>query len=284
MTRTLIAALALLSAGLLPAQDFDDQRRRWNQPQPPVRIAGDTWYVGTRGLSAILIRGDQGAVLIDGALPESAPLILANLAEIGVKPEEVRLLLNSHAHVDHAGGLAELQRATGARLLLSPESAALARRGGLDDLHFGDALPFPSAQADGLLQDGQVLRLGRVALTAHFTPGHTPGSTSWSWEETEAGERLNLVYADSLSAPGYRLIGHPRYPGIVQDFRASAARIAALSCRILLSPHPEFFGMAEKLAAASAGDALAFSAEPRCGDYADRAGRRLDAQLAQPPG
>jgi metallo-beta-lactamase class B len=284
VTRILIATLALLSAGLLAAQDFDEQRRRWNQPQPPVRIAGDTWYVGTRGLSAILIRGDQGAVLIDGALPESAPLILANLAELGVTPGDVRLLLNSHAHMDHAGGLAELQRATGARLLLSPESAALAARGGLDDLHFGDALPFQPVRADGRLKDGQVLRLGRIALTAHFTPGHTPGSTSWSWEETEGGQRLNLVYADSLTAPGYRLVGHPRYPNIVRDFRASAARIAALSCRILLSPHPEFFGMADKLAAAGAGETLAFGAEPRCGDYADRAGRRLDAQLAHPPG
>ncbi len=277
----LALALSLVVSSTAAAQDFDAQRKQWNRAQAPIQIAERTWYVGTAGLSAILIRGSQGSVLIDGALPESAPLILSNLATIGVQPEDVRLLLNSHAHIDHAGGLAELQRASGARLMASPPSAALMGRGGLDDLHFGDALPYPAARADALLQDLQVLRLGDIELTAHFTPGHTPGSTSWSWQDRIAGEFVTVVYADSLTAPGYRLIGHPRYPGIVDDFRSSFARLQALPCRVLLSPHPEFFGMAEKLQAAQAGESLAFAAAPDCASYAERASLRLDQQLSE---
>lgn len=277
----LALALSLLIPGSAAAQDFDAQRQKWNRAQAPIQIAERTWYVGTGGLSAILIRGSQGSVLIDGALPESAPLILQNLAGIGVQPSDIRLLLNSHAHIDHAGGLAELQRRSGARLMASPPSAALLARGGLDDLHFGDALSYPVVHADALLQDRQVLRLGDIELTAHFTPGHTPGSTSWSWQDQVAGEMASFVYADSLSAPGYRLIRHPRYPGIVADFRRSFARLQALPCRVLLSPHPEFFGMAEKLQAVQAGETMAFAAAPDCAAYAERAERRLDQQLSE---
>lgn len=273
--------LALLCAFSLPAlaSDFEAQRRAWNQPQAPVRIAGDTWYVGTAGLSAILIRGDRGAVLIDAALPESVPHILANLAALGVQPHEVKLLLNSHAHVDHAGGLAELQRSTGARLMASPASAALLRRGGLGDAQYGDDLGYPAVLADAQLRDGQVLRLGRIELTAHFTPGHTPGSTSWSWREIEDGRALDLVYADSLSAPGYRLLGNAAHPDIVADYRASFARLRALPCAVLLTPHPDFFGFADKLRAAEAGETAAFARAPACGEYVQGAATRFEAQL-----
>lgn len=275
----LALALYLLLPGPAAAQDFDVQRQTWNRAQAPIQIAERTWYVGTAGLSAILVRGSQGSVLMDGALPESAKLILQNLSAIGVQPSDIRLLLNSHAHIDHAGGLAELQRRSGARLMASPPSAALLGRGGLDDLHFGDALPYPAVHPDALLQDRQVLRLGDIELTAHFTPGHTPGSTSWSWQDRIDGESVTFVYADSLTAPGYRLIGHPYYPGIVDDFRSSFARLQTLPCRVLLSPHPEFFEMAEKLQAAQAGEALAFSAAPDCAAYAESARQRLDKQL-----
>jgi len=279
MTRCiLLAGLALLAADAW-AQGFAEQRRIWNQPQAPVQIAENTWYVGTAGLSAILIRGAQGAVLIDGALPESAPQILSSLAQMGVAPQDVRLLLNSHAHIDHAGGLAALQQASGARLFASPESAALLARGGLDDAHFGDALPYPPVRADALLRDGQALRLGDITLTAHFTPGHTPGSTSWSWQDRIDGQLVSFVYADSLTAPGYRLIGNPRAPGIVDQFRASFARLNALPCRVLLGPHPEFFAMGGKLKAAAEGDALAFAAGPDCAAYVERAAERLEAQV-----
>src|SRR5580700_2496661 len=159
----------------------------WNVPQAPFRIYGNTYYVGPHGLSSILIASDSGLVLIDGALPESTEQIVANIRSLGFRIEDVKLILNSHVHFDHAGGIAELQRLSGARVMASKWSAAVMRTGGVGrgDPQFGAVAPIAPVKNVHELRDGESFRVGPIVITAHLTPGHTPGGTSWTWKSCE---------------------------------------------------------------------------------------------------
>ena len=141
-------------------------------------------------------------MLIDGGMPQAADMLLQRMRDLGVQPHDLKLILHSHAHADHAGPLAAVQRATGARLVSNAESAALLARGGSNDLHFGDGILFPPAHADRLVMDGEVVELGGVRFTAHYTPGHTPGSLSWTWSDTRGGKPMHIAYVDSLLGAG----------------------------------------------------------------------------------
>lgn len=243
----------------------------WRQPVEPVRIADNTWHIGTANLSALLVRTAGGAVLIDAGMPQAADLLLANMAKLGLAPEDLELILFSQAHADHTGPLAELRRRTGARVVSNAESAVLLARGGSDDIHFGDGIVFPPVQVDRLVMDGEAVELGGMRFTVHFMPGHTPGSMAWTWTDHRDGRELHIAYADSLTAPGYRLLGNPRYPRIVEDFRRSFDVVRALPCDVLVTPHPDFSGwnFAEPSASRHVG----------CDEYADRAERAFDRQL-----
>jgi metallo-beta-lactamase class B len=220
----------------------------WNVPQEPFRVFGNTYYVGTAGLSSILIASKQGLILLDGALPQSAPLIAENIRKLGFHVEDVRLIVNSHTHYDHAGGIAALQRVSGAALAASPASATALKQGGptKDDPQFAfgpEHNAFPSISDVRVVSDGEALRAADLAVTARFTPGHTPGGTSWTWRSCEGKRCLDIVYADSLnavSAPGFSFTG-------TETLSLSIARVEALPCDVLLSPHPEFFEMEAKL-------------------------------------
>lgn len=284
MLRTLlpvVVSAALLTATpaltapptVLPPQAGVETRAAWRRPVVPFRIADRTWYVGTEGLAAVLIRTEAGAVLVDGGLPQAADLVLANLRALGVGPGELEWIVFSHAHFDHAGPIAAIARATGARIAANAESAALLARGGSDDVHFGDRLLFPPAQVDRLLLDGESLAIGDLRLTLHATPGHTPGSQSWTWTDTRDGHPVRIAYADSLTAPDYRLVDHPRHPRIVEDYRRGFAAVRTLPCDVLLTPHPEASGW-------DTTNASAPHARPTtCPAYADAAEARFDAQL-----
>lgn len=277
--RSLVALLLLLATqaradeALLPPSRANGTPKSWRRPVAPFRIADRSWYIGTEGLAAVLIRTDAGAVLIDGGLPQAADHLLARMRGLGVEPGELKWIVHSHAHFDHAGPIAAIARATGARIATNAESAALLARGGADDLHFGDGLMFPPARADRLLMDGEAIELGGLRFVAHATPGHTPGSLSWTWTDTRDGGAVRIAYADSLSAPGYRLAGNARYPRIVEDYRRGFAAVRALPCDLLLTPHPDASGWATANAAAP------HSKPMTCTAYADAAERRLDAQL-----
>jgi metallo-beta-lactamase class B len=247
----------------------------WLQPMQPLRIADHTWQIGTEGLTALLVETRDGLVLLDGGMPQMADALLANLKRRGFAPHALRLLLSSHAHADHAGPFAELKRRTNARVVASAESAVLLARGGSDDLHFGDEIVFPPVVVDRVVMDGEVVSQGGVEFTAHFMPGHTPGSIGWTWNDTREGKPVRLAYVDSLSAPGYRLLANPRYPRILQDYRSSFATVRALPCDVLLSPHPGSSGW--DYAAGDAAGAKMMS----CKAYADTAERELNAQLAE---
>lgn len=260
-TIPIAAAIAALSATAAAAQSDDALTRAypaeacpscagWNEPQAPARIHGNTYYVGTRGLAAILITSPAGHVLIDGGLPSSAPLILQNVRALGFDPRDVRLILNSHAHFDHSGGIAALQRASGARVAASVPSAPVLERGnsGVDDPQHGALLDFPAVPNVQRFADGETLRVGPIAVTAHLTPGHTPGGTTWTWRSCDASGCVDIVYADSqtpISADGFRFLDHP---SAVAGFERGHRTLEALSCDVLVTPHPSASSLWERLA------------------------------------
>jgi len=262
----------------------------WNLPQEPYRIFGNTYFVGTEGLSSILIASADGLILLDGGLPQSAPLIIANIRALGFKVEDIRLIVNSHMHYDHAGGIAALQRVSGAKVAASPAGAHALEQGGPpeDDPQytFGrEHNEFPKVPKVRVLRDDEMLRVGELAITAHFTPGHTPGGTSWTWRSCEAANCLDLVYADSLnpvSAPDFRFTGDGKQASRVEDFRRSIARVEALPCDVLLAPHPPLFDMKNKIERRAREPATnPFVDAQACKAYAAKARRNLDERIAQ---
>jgi len=257
----------------------------WNVPQTPFRIYGNTYYVGTRELSSILIASGQGLVVIDGDLAEAAPQIEGNIRALGFRPENIKLILNSHAHFDHAAGIAPLQRFSGAKVAASPWSAQVLRHGTTlpDDPQHGLApAPMQPVPKVDVIADGQTLRVGPLALTAHFTPGHTPGGTSWSWTSCERDRCLHIVYADSLtavSADNYRFTDHP---DLVASFEKSFAALEAMPCDILLTPHPGFSNLLGRLEARDEGGKPdAFIESGACKKLAQSSREGLAKRLAQ---
>ena len=250
----------------------------WEKPAPPVRIFGNTYYVGTCGISSILITSAQGDILIDSGTEADADLVANNIKELGFRLSDVKYLLNSHEHFDHVGGMARLQQLTGAQLLASPGAARVLRTGvaSPDDPQAGLSKPFPAARVDRIIQDGEMVRLGDTIVTAIATPGHTPGALTWRWGACDGGRCRQIVYADSLSPVSrddYRFSDHPAY---LQAYRASIAKIAALDCDILITPHPSASGMPDRFA-------LRAPLENRnaCRDYADSLTKKLDERLAK---
>ncbi|HEY8054670.1 MAG TPA: subclass B3 metallo-beta-lactamase [Terriglobales bacterium] len=234
-----VVVMGVALAAQQPGAAKCSQCAQWNGAQKPFRVYGNTWYVGPQWLSSILITSPEGDVLIDGDLAESAAAIAGHIRELGFRPADVKLILNSHVHYDHAGGIAALQKLTGARVAASPWSAAVLSSGqpGRDDPQFGILPPIAPVPAVEEIHDGETLRVGDVAITAHFTPGHTPGGTSWTWRSCEGARCLNLVYADSLTAaaaPGYKYSEHPE---LLAGFERSFAWLRQVRCDILLTPH-----------------------------------------------
>jgi metallo-beta-lactamase class B len=261
----------------------------WNRPQEPFRVFGNTYYVGTAGLASVLIASDAGSILVDGALPQSAPLIDANVRRLGFRTEDIRLILNSHEHYDHAGGIAALQRASGATVAASASAARALRQGHPtpEDPQYGSGLELRFAPVSNVkvISDGDVLRVGPLAVTAHFVPGHTPGATMWSWRSCEGSRCLNVVYSDSLTAvsdDGFRFTGDATRPSTVEAFRRSIARLEAIPCDILLAPHPEFIDIPGKLERRQRHpDANPFVDADACRTYAASARQRLERRAAE---
>lgn len=247
----------------------------WLQPMAPLQIADHTWQIGTEDLTALLVQTADGAVLLDGGMPQMASHLISNMKVRGVAPQDLRLILLSHAHADHAGPVAELKRRTGAKIAANAESAVLLARGGSNDLHFGDDITYPPANVDRIIMDGEVVTVGGITFTAHFMPGHTPGSTAWTWTDTRDGKPVRIAYADSLSAPGYQLKDNPRYPRLVEDYRRSFATVRGLPCDVLLTPHPGASNWDYAAGARASAKALT------CKAYADAAEQKFDAQLAK---
>jgi metallo-beta-lactamase class B len=224
----------------------DETSRSWNKPVPPFRIVGNLYYVGATEVTSFLITTPQGHILLDGGFVETAPQIERNIAELGFKLQDVKILLSSHAHFDHAGGLAELKRKSGARFVASARDAELLQRGGHGDFRFGDRLIFPPIAADQIIGDGESIQLGDQKLTAYLTPGHTMGNTTWTTKINDGPKVYDVVFAGSTSALDYQLVGKESYPGIAADFEKTFAVLKRLPCDVFLSDHGTFFSFVEK--------------------------------------
>lgn len=251
----------------------------WVQAQTPFRIHGNTWYVGPHGLGVFLITSAKGDVLIDGGVPEDAPMIEANIRRLGFDPHDVKWILNSHAHCDHAGGIAQLAHDTGAQVIAGAADAALLARGGRDDPQYGDRFPFPPVHVTRKVHDGERLQLGDIVLTAHATPGHTKGNTTWSWMSCEHKHCKTMVDVGSLSAPGYHLLRNPKYPDQIADYERSFAKVAALPCDIALAPHPGMVDFWKRVAERDAGHPDALVDNTLCRAYADDARKEFEKEL-----
>lgn len=253
-------------------------RDGWSDAAPPARIFGNVYYIGTCGISVLLITSPRGHIVIDAATAEAVPSILANIRTLGFDPRDVRYLIGSHEHIDHMGGFAALKAATGAQIIVREPARRTLETGVIDrdDPQSGLLPAMVPVTVDRLIADGEDLRLGDTVLTAIATPGHTIGGTSWTWQTCDAQHCARMVYADSMtavSADSYRFTDHPAR---VAPFRATIARVGALDCDLLITPHPSFSNLFERL---SGTEPLADSTA--CHTFATAMATRLDRRLAQ---
>jgi metallo-beta-lactamase class B len=240
---------ALLGVAIAAEEDsWQTTRSAWNQPAPPFRVIDNVYYVGTHELGVWLITSPKGHVLLDGALAESVPQIEAHIRQLGFRVEDVRWLINSHAHFDHSGGLAQLRRDTGAQLVASKGDRESLEHGTYLGSETNSHLSAPPVPVDRTLVDGQVVAVGPVRLTAHLTPGHTRGCTTWTLPVMEAGVPHTVIFYCSTSVALNRLAPTEQYPGIVQDYRRSFERLRRLQADVFLANHESFFDLWPKRA------------------------------------
>lgn len=242
-----------------------------NDPVAPFKIGEGLYYVGASDITSFLFVTKAGMILLDGGYESTAPQILANIRTLGFDPKQVKILISSHGHIDHAGGLAQLKRETGAALYASQLDGALMARGGKGDFGLGDHAAYPPVTPDRLVGDGQKVTLGGWTLTAHLTPGHTRGCTTWTFPVTVAGKvRQGLALCSTTVLPMYRLDkAHESYPGIAADYEKSYATWRALPCEVFIASHGIFFDLKAKRAALAAGKADAFVDPAGCKAWFD---------------
>ena len=283
---TAFLAMSLAAANVRAAPDpltapiVSPYAARWLRPVPPVHIHGNTYYAGFGGLAIVLINTSAGLVLVDGALPQSVAALEANVRQLGFDIKDVRVILNTEAHFDHAGGIAALARDSGAITLASSAGAEALRRGAVraDDPQAGAIADFPPVARVRALADGATHTLGDTVITAHATPGHTPGSMSWSWQSCEHGQCVDVVFGASLNAvssDAFRF-GDPARQAALAGFREGIARFGRLPCAILVTAHPDHSGFDQKLAGKQP-----YIDPQACHSYAAKYAQKLDDRLAK---
>lgn len=273
------ALSATLGLSAVPAQALPHD----NDPVKPFKIGEGLYYVGASDITSFLFVSKAGMILLDGGYDTTAPQILANIRALGFDPKQVKILISTHAHLDHAGGFAQLKRETGAILYASAADGALMARGGKRDFGLKDSAPYPPVTPDRTLTDGQKVSLGGWTLTAHLTPGHTRGCTTWTFPVTVAGKvRQGLVLCSNSVLSMYRLdAAHESYPGIAADYEKSYATWRSLPCEVFLGSHGQFFNMKAKRAALEAGKADAFVDPAGCKAWFDKGYASFRAELSK---
>ena len=279
----LAAALALVMA-VAPAAHAD-MPANWIKPIRPYRVVGNIYYVGSEGLSAWLITSSEGHVLLDsGPSAEGARLIERNITTLGFKPADVKVLINTHAHYDHAGGMAQLKADTLAKVWASRGDEPALEKG----QHFGDndngLTPFPAVKVDKGFGEGQKLKLGETTLVAHLTPGHTIGCTTWTTQVIEKGRPLNVTFPCSLSVAGNVLVGNRTYRDIVADYRASFVKMRALATDVMLPAHEEQGDLLAKRQKLLRGDPNAFVDPAELSRFVDASEAAFNKELARQQG
>jgi metallo-beta-lactamase class B len=223
---------------------------KWDEPTDPIKIVGPLYFVGTMGLSSWLFTTPEGHILLNTGMPTSGPLIVESIRKLGFKPEDIKIIINGHAHSDHAGAFAEMKKISGAQIAIMEADVPSIEDGGKSDFHYGTdwkIMGFPPVKVDRILRDGDTVRLGDVVLTAYNTPGHTRGSTTWVTELFDSGKAYKVVFIDGGGFnPGYRVAKDPSYPGIEVDYRNTHHMHELLKPDIWLGHHTEYFDLAGK--------------------------------------
>jgi metallo-beta-lactamase class B len=231
--------------------DYKTMVDGWNQPFKPFRIIGNIHYVGTNNLACYLITTPEGHILLDTALQESAPIITANIEALGFKLKDIKIILSSHAHFDHVAGHADMKAATGAQVYATAADAVTLESGGTRGFHPVGA--YKAVKVDKVIKDSEVVRLGNAAMTAHLTPGHTEGNTTWTTTVEENGKKYDVVVVASMSInPGVRMVNYPPWPKIAEAYANSFRILKSLHCDVFLGPHAPFFNMEAKVRMMSA--------------------------------
>jgi metallo-beta-lactamase class B len=248
-----VALVALLPlAGTVQAQTVKDLlatlKVKWNTPTEPFKMIGNVYYVGTDGLASYLITSPQGHILVDTVMPEATSQIKASIEKLGFKIADIKYLLNTHAHIDHTGGLAEMKQASGGQLVAGEADKPLLEGGYYPGAKEDTALAFPPVKVDRTVREGDTITVGDVTLTARETPGHSPGCTSWAFSVKDGDATRSVLIFCSGTVALNRLVTNPTYPGIVTDYRQTFARAKDMKVDVLLAPHPEMYKMAEKRA------------------------------------
>ncbi|MFP5204765.1 MAG: subclass B3 metallo-beta-lactamase [Acidobacteriota bacterium] len=254
-------SLALLLLLLVPIASSAATNPAWTHPFPPFRIAGNLYYVGSEDLASYLIATPDGLILINSSLESSVPLIRQSVEKLGFHFRDIKILLISHAHYDHCAGSTAILKLTGAKYEVMAPDVPVVESGGKTDFAYGAqaSMRYPAAHVDRVLHDGDTVALGGTVLTAHWTPGHTKGTTTWTLDEPGNGRMLHVVIVGSPNVnPGYKLVHNAAYPQIAADYRRGFAVLRALPCDIFLGAHGAYFGMTGKYKRFEAGDKNAF--------------------------
>jgi metallo-beta-lactamase class B len=249
--------LALLIGSNVLAQDNPD----WTAPFPPFRIAGNLYYIGSKGLANYLVTTPEGNILINSDLEANVPMIEASIEKLGFKFKDTKILLISHAHFDHDAGSAKIKKMTGASYMVMDADVSVVESGGKTDFQYGNRPDFlyPPTKVDRVLHDGDKVTLGGTVLVAHLTPGHTKGCTTWTLNVIEGGKTYNVVIVGSPNVnPGYKLIHNESYPQIAEDYERMWRVLKSLPCDIFLGAHGSYFGLEEKYALMKDGGANPF--------------------------
>lgn len=255
-TIAIFFAASLLA--LSPPNAFSQTNPDWTDPFPPHRIIGNVYYVGSKDLAAFLITTPQGHILINSNLATSVVEIEKSVEQLGFHFNDIKILLISHAHMDHCAGGAKVKRLTGAKYMVMDGDVPNVESGGTTDFQYGKSsdMLFPAAKVDRVLHDGDEVRLADVVLVAHKTPGHTKGCTTWTFKVQDAGKSYNVVIVGSPNVnPGYNLVNNKQYPQIAQDYERTFLVLKSLPCDIFLGAHGSYYGMREKFAAIKANPA-----------------------------
>jgi metallo-beta-lactamase class B len=282
MTNTLLVTLlaVIAFAGNVVAQNDPS----WTEPFPPFHIAGNLYYVGSKGLANYLITTPQGHILINSDLEANVPLIRASVEKLGFKFADIKILLISHAHWDHNAGSALIKQLTGARYMVMDADVPVVESGGKSDFYYGSTPTslYPPTKVDRILHNGDKVRLGNAVLVAHLTPGHTKGCTTWTMKVKEGGKTYNVVIIGSPNVnPGYTLVGNTVYPGIAADYERTFRVLHSLPCDYFLGAHGSYFDMETKYAQLQQGVSNAFIDPEGYKKYVTQREQAFRAELAR---
>jgi len=258
MKKIVVALVALMSlTAAVEAQTAKDLletlKVKWNTPTEPFKMIGNVYYVGTDGLASYLITSPQGHILVDTVMPEATSQIKASIEKLGFKVTDIKYLVNTHAHIDHTGGLAEMKQASGAQMVAGEADKPLLEGGYYPGAQEDTALAFPPVKVDRTVREGDTVSVGDVTLTARETPGHSPGCTSWEFVVKDGDATRSVLIFCSGTVALNRLVTNPTYSGIVTDYRKTFARARDMKVDVLLAPHPEMYRMQDKRALISDG-------------------------------